>query len=273
MIELPLSSEKGDKFRLTKLLVYSHPKVGKTDNFLKLPNALLIDLEGGAATFDGQKIDVKKIALEKGIGMLDVLQQIIQAIKAHYEEHGKSPYDYIIIDPLTVLEEEAKTLATLKYKKSAVGTNFKGTDVVTELEYGLGYVFLRDAMKTIYSSFEGLANECLILLGHVKSSSIKKDGKELSARDINLTGKNKILLCTDVDAVGYMYRAPMKKGETISKNILSFKTSYDDLATGSRPAHLSNTEFVFSEYDLEKRQTIQVNIDKLFPNIKQPYKV
>lgn len=52
----------------------------------------------------------------------------------------------------------------------------------------------------------------------------------------------KTLVCADMDAIGYMYRH--KDGD---KNILSFKSSEQDLATGSRSKHLRNEEFVISE--------------------------
>lgn len=58
-----------------------------------------------------------------------------------------------------------------------------------------------------------------------------------------MTGKLKLIVCADADAIGYMYRNPANNNQTI----LSFKTHEQDLATGARPSHLSNQEFVICE--------------------------
>lgn len=52
------------------------------------------------------------------------------------------------------------------------------------------YDQLRRAFVDIYKWYQGTANKCLILLGHVKTSSINKEGKDLNARDLQLTGIN-----------------------------------------------------------------------------------
>jgi hypothetical protein len=54
--------------------------------------------------------------------------------------------------------------------------------------------------------------------------------------------KQKLLLAADADAIGNMYRAKDR-----NVNILSFKTSQNDLVSGARPAHLQNAEIEISE--------------------------
>ena len=80
----------------------------------------------------------------------------------------------------------------------------------------------------------------VILLGHLKTTNIEKNGKEVSARELDLTGKIKSMVSADVDAIGLLYR-----GEN-NQNILSFKTT-DDVICGARPVHLKDQEIVISE--------------------------
>jgi len=70
-------------------------------------------------------------------------------------------------------------------------------------------------------------------------------GKDLQAKDIQLTGKLKSIVCAEADAIGYLFRNPQNANQTI----LSFKTHEQDLATGARPPHLSNQEFVILELE------------------------
>jgi hypothetical protein len=104
------------------------------------------------------------------------------------------------------------------------------------------YEWLRLAFKMLYGTLDGCFNKSMIITGHIKLTSFAKQGKEIQARDIQLTGKLKTLICQQADAIGFLYRNKDK-----AENILSFKTSEADLATGARPDHLKNSEFVISE--------------------------
>ena len=84
--------------------------------------------------------------------------------------------------------------------------------------------------------------DAMIFVAHPKSSSINIDGKELTATDIAITGKMKLLLAADVDAMGVMYRKPKS-----NINILNFKTTQQDLVSGARSPHLSNQQIEISE--------------------------
>lgn len=134
-----------------------------------------------------------------------------------------------------------------------MGKTYSGN--ILALPNGAGYGYLREAFEKVYQAFDN-KSKCLILLGHIKKASIQKDGKELSAKDIDLTGKLKSITAASMDAIGYLYR----KGNT---NILSFKTAEDDLATGARPAHLRNQEFVMSELD-DINNVVTTYWDKVF---------
>lgn len=98
------------------------------------------------------------------------------------------------------------------------------------------YLHLRNTFFQWIDYLETLADE-IIFVGHLKDKLIEVGGKEVSAKDIDLTGKIRTMLCARVDAVGYLYR---KEG-----NIWVTFKSADDLICGSRCDHLKGQEFEF----------------------------
>ena len=221
-----------------KLIIYSKPKVGKTSALAELENALIIDLEKGTDFLDAMKVQVNDLAELKQVG-----QAIIDA--------GK-PYKYIVIDTITKLEDMCLPLALTMYRKTPMGKNFDGTNVLT-LPNGAGYLYLREAIDSVVKYLDTLS-ERIIYLGHIKLKSIEKNGKEVTASDLDLTGKIKSMMSADVDAIGMLYREG-------SKNMLSFKTT-DDVICGARPKHLKNQEIVLSEID--EKGNVTVDWSKVF---------
>ena len=221
-----------------KLIIYSKPKVGKTSALAELENALIIDLERGTDFLDAMKVQVNELAELRKVG-----EAIIAA--------GK-PYKYIVIDTITKLEEMCLPLALSMYRKTPMGKNFDGTNVLT-LPNGAGYLYLREAIDSVVKYIETLADR-IIYLGHIKLKSIEKSGKEVTASDLDLTGKIKSMMSADVDAIGMLYREG-------NKNMLSFKTT-DDIICGARPQHLKNQEVVLSE--LDEKGNLKVNWKKVF---------
>lgn len=228
---LPKTIIKAEHTNPRRLFIFSNPKCGKTSLAATLPNNLLIDLEEGSDFVNALKVKAKTV---------DELRAISTEISEENAKlgPGKFLYDYITIDTATALQDIAKELALDLYKATPMGKNFKENDVL-KLAQGGGYYYLREAFEKIYSAFDR-KSKCLILLGHIKSSSIAKDGKELMAKDIDLTGKIKSITAANMDAIGYLYRKN-------NQCILSFKTSEEDLATGARPEHLRNQEIIVSE--------------------------
>ena len=221
-----------------KLIIYSKPKVGKTSALAELENALIIDLEKGTDFLDAMKVQVNDLAELKQVG-----QAIIDA--------GK-PYKYIVIDTITKLEDMCLPLALTMYRKTPMGKNFDGNNVLT-LPNGAGYLYLREAIDSVVKYLDTLS-ERIIYLGHIKLKSIEKNGKEVTASDLDLTGKIKSMMSADVDAIGMLYREG-------SKNMLSFKTT-DDVICGARPKHLKNQEVVLSEID--EKGNVTVDWSKVF---------
>jgi hypothetical protein len=227
-----------------RLFLYSHTKVGKTTLLSGLENCLIIDTEDGSSFIDGIKLNVlnKLVDLNAGkdvkLSPADIIFSLANKIKSSGEK-----YKYIAIDTATGLENFARQLATKMYKETNMGKAYKGFDVVADLPNGAGYDWLRKAFQSLYEAFNGCYTDALLLMGHIKNASINKDGKELSAQDISLTGKLKQITCADSDAIGYLYRSK----ENPNQVIVSFKTNVQDLATGARSPHLRNQEFVISE--------------------------
>ncbi|PJA99573.1 MAG: hypothetical protein CO128_03260 [Ignavibacteriales bacterium CG_4_9_14_3_um_filter_30_11] len=225
-----------------KLFIFAHTKVGKTTLVAGLNNCLVVDTENGSDFIEGIKYNLIKESEKLKMPVTKTLRLLTEEIKKENEKKG-FVYDYIAIDTASGLEIFADGLATWLYKQTPLGKNYTGDSVVIDLSNGGGYMWLRKAFNMLYGYFEGLAKHGLVITGHVKQSSILKDGKDLNAKDIMLTGKLKYILTADCDAIGYLFRNKKNNNEVI----ISFKTHEQDLATGARPAHLRNQEFCISE--------------------------
>jgi len=222
-LELPKAKVKASKKNPKILILYGSPKVGKTTLLSQLDNCLIIDLENGSNHVDALKINASNP---------EELYKIAQKIK----ESGK-PYKYVAIDTITKLEEWCEELATKKYKESPIGKNFQGVSVL-ELPMGAGYKWLRNSFSQWTDLLSDLA-ENVIFIGHLKDKFIvDKSGKDVAAKDLQLTGKIRDITCANADAIGYVYRF---------KNDIwvSFK-SQDDVVCGARPDHLKGENFVFN---------------------------
>jgi len=207
-----------------KTVIYSKAKTGKTSLCAELENSLIIDLEKGSDFLDAVKVNCNTVGEIK-----ELCREVIK--------QGK-PYKYGIVDTITKLEDMILPLAKQMYMNTPMGKNFTGESVLT-LPNGAGYLYVRQAFFEVLGWIEK-SFERVILLGHLKSTMIEKDGKEVSAKDLDLGGKLKSMTSADVDCIGLLYRS--KNNECI----LSFKTT-DDVICGARPQHLKNQDIVISE--------------------------
>lgn len=206
-----------------KMLIYSPPKAGKTTALAGLDGCLILDLEQGSGFVDAMRYSCKTTT---------DIYNFCEAVKAQ----GKK-YPYLAVDTVTALETMCIPLAKSLYTSTLQGKNFKG-DNVLHLPDGGGYIFLRNAVDMMISMLEETANR-IVLLGHLKDKFLgAKAGIDVSAKDIDLTGKIKNIACANSDAIGYLYR----KGKD---TMLSFKTS-DEVLCGARPNHLKNKELVIA---------------------------
>lgn len=226
MIELPTQKVVSVRTDPKRIVIYSKPKAGKTTALSLLNNCLILDFENGSDYVDALKLKVDNLSTLKAIG-----QEIIKANK---------PYKYIAVDTVTSLEEMCLSYAKQLYQNTPMGKNFDG-DSVLKLPNGGGYLYLREAFFKILDYIESLVPDdgSIILLGHLKDKLIETNGKEVSAVDLDLSGKIKSIVCAKADAIGLLSR----KGDKV---ILNFKTS-EEVTCGARPAHLKNKELVLTE--------------------------
>jgi hypothetical protein len=191
-----------------------------------LDNCLILDFENGSDYVEALKLKVDSLATLKAVG-----QEIVKA--------GK-PYKYIAVDTVTALEEMCLSYAKTLYMETPMGKNFNG-DSVLKLPNGAGYLYLREAFFKILDYIETLVPEdgSIILLGHLKDKMLETNGKEVSAVDLDLSGKIKSIVCAKADAIGLLSR----KADKVT---LNFKTS-EEVTCGARPDHLKNQEITLTE--------------------------
>lgn len=193
-LELPKTKTPPTRKSPKSLVIYGPPKIGKTSILAQLEDCLILDLEDGTDMVESLKVKINN---------LDELSTVGKAIISA----GK-PYKYIAVDTVTQLEVWCEDLATRMYKETAMGKNFdkegKGLSVLS-LPNGGGYLYLRLAYKLWRDRLSQLA-ERIIYVGHLKDKMLEKEGKEVASGDIDLTGKVRSIVCSDADAIGYIFR-------------------------------------------------------------------
>jgi len=246
MIELPKEKIPASRVNPKKIILFSKPKVGKSTAISNLPNCLLLDLENGSNFVDAMKINVLDIANKQDITPIAALKQVIDSIKAGNKEKGDFVYKYGAIDTVTALEDMIMPIAVSLYRRTSMGRNFQ-SDNVLDLPNGAGYQYTREALWMVLQELEDCF-DTLIILGHLKDKLVEKDGKEMTERGLDLIGKSASILCSQVDAIGYMYRDE-------NKTIANFAPS-DSLICGSRSEHLKNKKIVLIEEDSEGKLNV-----------------
>jgi hypothetical protein len=237
MIELPKEKIKASRVNPKKLILFSKAKVGKTEAISKLENCLILDLEDGSNFVDALSINIVKEAKKQDVSVIAALKQVINQIKEANKAQNGFVYKYGAIDTVTALEDACLVLANKLYRDTAQGRNWQGDDV-TQLPNGAGYQYTRRALWMVLEELE----ECfdtLIILGHLKDKLVEKEGKEMTERGLDLIGKSASILCSQVDAIGYVYRDE-------NKTIVNFAPS-DSLICGSRSEHLKNQKITLIE--------------------------
>lgn len=277
---IPLEKSKPLRKNPSSLLIYGSPKIGKTELVAQLDNFLLTDLENGSDFAEAMKVKLvgfkangkeeekdKKKRLQEG---KMYFSELYLEITKYKKENGDSPYKGIIVDTITELESWCESDATYDYMGMSQGKRFnrysekeltkRGIEPFLEnglvnpksvvpkgqfksvltLPNGGGYLHLRNAFKKWKGVFDDLA-EHKIFIAHVKDIFLEKKGREVSAKDLDLTGKIKNITCASVDAIGFVYR----DFENPLELRISFKNNDKDLV-GSRARHLRNQDFVIA---------------------------
>lgn len=246
-MELPTKPIKATRKNPGHLILYGQPKCGKTTIAADLTTKpefgkwLLLSLEPkGGDYVDAVQISVPDLCSKEGITPL----QAIKVIGEEIIKQGK-PYDGIIIDTVTKLEEMSNSLACTLYRNSPMGAAWVGTDVKT-LPQGSGYLYLRKAYFQLSEYIETWATN-VISIGHLSAKLVNKDGEEGSSKELDLTGKLSSLVCSKADAIAYVYRED-------EKTMLNF-TNSEGLVCGSRCAHLRGESIEIASSDSDDNIT------------------
>ena len=221
-MDLPTKKVAAARKSPKNMVIYGPPKIGKTTALSTLDECLIIDLEEGSDMVEALKVQANNFSELSKIGKAII-------------DKGK-PYKYIAVDTITKLEEWCEAEGKKIYQNMPQGKNFdkdkKGLSILS-LPNGGGYLYLRIAYKKWLDRLNKLADH-IILVGHLKDKLLEKKGKEVSSKDLDLTGKIKQITCTNADAIGYIYR---ENGKTM----ISFNSG-DEIAAGSRCEHLKGKE-------------------------------
>lgn len=246
-IQLPTAPAPPSRISPKILILYSLPKVGKTEELSKLPGCLLLDAdEEGAAPYTCMKFNVYN-------------SQDIKDVRKAIEEEGTKrhsagkrgeemfPYDFIAIDTIDKLEEFADVSATAKYRRGPLNAkgNFetKGYTSVTELPDGAGYYYTRNELLELVADLAAVCPR-LIITAHVKDKKLAdKTGDIATFTDISLIGKMGSILCAKADAIGYMYRSAEKAN--FGNLMVSFQTN-ESSVMGARQKYLAGKKMPFN---------------------------
>ena len=235
MALIPKEIVKSTRKNPKSIVLFAKPKTGKSTMVAALPNSLLIDLEDGSDFLDAVKINVIQEAKKEGVPPMNIIQTIISELTEANKKANGYAFKFGIIDTITVVEELVLPVAGQMYKNTPQGRNWQGNDV-RQLPNGAGYLFCREALWMFLDRLKPLF-DTLIIIGHLRDKFIERDGKEMVERGLDLTGKSSLLLCSQVDAIGYVYRD--KDGDTA----INFKPS-ESITSGSRCKHLEDKDNV-----------------------------
>lgn len=237
------AESKASAVNARELIMFSYPKVGKTELLTKLPgNYVILDFEGGTDFYNCNKVSVPDLAT-------------FNLIRDEFIKDAPH-YDFIVLDTLTsmyaiIINSIAVTIYNADQKKN------KPVDWdIDKLDYGKGHIYKREAVQKVIAFFKEYCN-CLILAGHVKDSSLEGESGSINVKDIDIEGKLKNILALKTDAMGLLYRD--KKNP--NQNILSFTASTGQVG-GTRIQHLANKEIMISEK--KEDGTLETHWDKIF---------
>lgn len=268
---LPMKPVPASRVDPAILIIYGAKKVGKTKLLTQLPNCCIIDGEKGTEELDCLKMSFNNIYQ---------LQEIIAAIRLEgqrrlnankeaktlklpepYPGDDVYPYRYLALDTVDELQECIVPWGTANYKATDKGKSFTGSSML-ELEYGLGYFFLREGVKNFIKDLVVLCKS-LIIISHLDEKVTDKGGMNVTVQDISLSGKLSGIVCAMASAIGYISRKPSNIEGKIDPITISFRTT-EGITMGARTKHLAGQTF---EFDWKR---IFITDPVLNPDYKKP---
>lgn len=224
---LPKEKVKATRKNPKIIVIYSMPKVGKTDQLTRLADCLIRDTEGGSEMYDAVQIQIRNTdqydAVDDEISAL-IDAQVTEGLKLglkgpELKAYVKLPYRRQAVDTIDKLEDYCSDTATVNYKLSTIGKSFEGKSVI-ELPKGAGYYHLRNEVIDRLSRSARLC-ETLILSSHVRDKNLEKGGIQVEATDLSMTGKLGQMICAMADVIIYLYRDGSKLMANIGTNSTS----------------------------------------------------
>lgn len=236
------TTKKATAKNAREMIIFSLPKIGKTELMTKLPGSyLILDFEGGTDFYDCEGINVPDLATFDQLG-----DEFIET---------NPHFNFIVIDTLTSMYDKLiNQIAVRNYNREEKRNKDLDWDI-TIVDYGKGQVYKRDALKKVIDFFKGYCN-CLILSAHVAEKAMASgNGENIQVNDLDVEGKMKNILALKTDAMGLLYRSDF------NENTLSFETFIGDTTKfgkkqsastmgkigGTRIPHLSGQKFVISK--------------------------
>lgn len=239
------------------ILFIGPPKLGKTRvcaEFTRVPEnkALLVDFDPreGTRYVDSSYVSILGVMKEENVDRYGALKLILKAIKT-----AGYPYKWGILDDLSNLEEICIDIAGDMYMKSPLrDTDFNPErDGILNLPHGAGYDWLRRAFGRTINAFSTAFNGRLIMIGHTRDAEMAdKKGdvviqQIVSSKALQLTGKQRVIVPSRVDATAYLWLKDVPGGEPPEIWANFRTTTKESASTGTRCAHLvgQNMKFVW----------------------------
>lgn len=215
-MELPTVRRKAIQNDPHVLTIFGQSKIGKTTMINNLENCLIIDTERGTKHLESLAVNVNS---------LTELGDVIKTIK-----ENNYTYDFIALDTIDKIVDWVEAFIVKEYNNDLKDKGQKyQVKVIGDIPYGAGYDAVRSKIMGTINIFKSITNR-LIIVGHRKKTIIGESKVEFTSNSLDLTGKLRTFICSDSDAVGYVFR----EGENL---MISFKPS-DEVEAGSRCNHL-----------------------------------
>lgn len=226
-----------------ELIMFSYPKVGKTELLTKLPGKyVILDFEGGTDFYDCHAVSVPDL-------------ETFNKVRDEFV-NSNVQFDFIVLDTLTSMYANIiNAIAVSIYNNDNKKSKPLDWDI-DKLDYGKGHIYKREAVKKVLEFFKDYC-KCLILTGHVKDAALEGDSGTINVKDLDVEGKLKNILALKTDAMGLLYRSK----DNPNQNILSFTASTGQIG-GTRIQHLANKEVMISEK--KEDGTLEAHWNKIF---------